>query len=116
MIFALVGSIALSTAQEKVKNTYEKEGNLIKATLFHDNGVVSQTGYYTKDGKLQGTWISYTKEGKKSAVAQYEKGQKVGKWFFWNDDTLQEVNYDNSKITSVNTWESKGERVVSNNE
>ncbi len=115
MIFALIGTFALSNAQEKVKNTYVKDGNLIKATLFHDNGDVSQTGYYTKEGKLQGTWISYDVEGKKTAVAQYEKGQKVGKWFFWNDETLKEVDYTNSRITSVNTWKNSGERVVSNN-
>ena len=110
---ALVGVVSFASAQEK-KNVYVKEGNLIKATLFHDNGQVSQTGYYTEDGKLQGEWISYDTDGVKTAAANYENGKKAGKWFFWNDDTLREVDYSQSQITSVNTWKIEGERVVSN--
>ena len=110
---AFLGAVSFASAQEK-KNIYVKEGNLIKATLFHDNGQVSQKGYYTADGKLQGEWISYEKSGITTAVANYENGEKTGKWFFWNDDTLREVDYSQSQITSVNTWKIEGERVVSN--
>ena len=113
VIVALIGAVSFTSAQEK-KNSYVKEGNLIKATLFHDNGQISQKGYYTADGKLQGEWISYDKSGSKTAVANYENGAKTGKWFFWNDDTLKEVDYSQSQITSVNTWKIEGERVVSN--
>ncbi|PHQ30908.1 MAG: nicotinic acid mononucleotide adenyltransferase [Leeuwenhoekiella sp.] len=113
VIVALVGAVSFVSAQEK-KNTYVKEGNLIKATLFYDNGQVSQEGYYTADGKLHGEWVSYDTDGKKTAVANYNEGKKTGKWFFWEDDTLREVDYSQSRITSVNTWKIEGERVVSN--
>ncbi len=113
VIVALIGAVSFVSAQEK-KNTYVKEGNLIKATLFYDNGQVSQEGYYTTDGKLQGEWVSFDRNGKKTAVANYDQGEKTGKWFFWNDGTLREVDYTQSKITSVNTWKIDGERVVSN--
>lgn len=114
LLVALLCTAALF-AQEKGKNSYVKEGNLIKATLFHDNGEISQKGYYTEDGKLHGTWISYDANGSKTAVAQYENGSKTGKWFFWNGDMLREVDYSDSKITNVSTWKIAGERVVSNN-
>jgi len=113
VIVALMGAVSFVSAQEK-KNSYVKEGDLIKATLFHDNGQVSQEGYYTAEGKLQGKWVSYNAEGEKTAVANYEEGKKTGKWFFWNEDTLREVDYSQSKITGVNIWKIDGERVVSN--
>ena len=116
LILALVGGMLFTNAQDKVKNEYIKDGKLIKATLYHDNGVVSQKGFYTKDGKLQGTWVSFDENGKKTAEAHYNKGQKTGKWFFWQDgNILKEVDYSNSKITSVNTWKMQGEQVVSSN-
>ncbi|MGB3775046.1 MAG: nicotinic acid mononucleotide adenyltransferase [Leeuwenhoekiella sp.] len=116
MIFALVGGMFLANAQEKVKGDYVKEGNLIKATLYHDNGEISQKGFYTKQGKLEGTWMSFDQEGNKTAEAHYANGQKTGKWFFWQDDNiLKEVDYDNSKISAVSTWKIQGERVVSSN-
>ncbi len=39
----------------------------------------------------------------KITVGKYMDGKKVGKWFFWTkDNVIKEVDYDNSKITSVN--------------
>lgn len=113
-ICALVGGMLFTTAQEKPKDSFVKEGNLIKGTMYHDNGEIRQTGYYNREGKLQGKWESFDDKGNKTAVAQYENGKKVGKWFFWNDDTLNEVDYSNSKITNVSTYKITGERVVSN--
>jgi len=116
MVFALVGGIFFTNAQEKVKNDYVKEGNLIKATLYYSNGEVSQQGFYTKQGKLQGDWTSFDQKGNKTAEAHYENGEKTGKWFFWQDDNiLKEVDYSNSKILAVNTWKIQGDRMVSSN-
>ncbi len=114
LIFALVGGMLFTNAQEKNKNRYVKDGNQIKATLYHDNGKISQTGFYTKDGKLQGTWMSFDENGKKTAEAHYENGEKTGKWFFWQDqDILKEVDYSNSKIVNVQTWKIQKDRVAS---
>ncbi|WGK65645.1 toxin-antitoxin system YwqK family antitoxin [Croceiramulus getboli] len=100
-------------AQDTVKNDYVLEGDLIKATLYHDNGLVSQTGYYTKKGKLQGQWTSFDREGVKTAVAQYDNGEKVGKWFFWTGNILREVDYQDSRIAEVTTYETVNQRIVS---
>lgn len=86
---------------------------LIEATLYHDNGEIAQTGFYTEQNKLQGEWISYDAEGNTTAVAQYDNGKKVGVWKFYQGDTMKEVTYTNAKIAKVKTWESKDTRVVS---
>jgi antitoxin component YwqK of YwqJK toxin-antitoxin module len=110
-VFLLSGITAF--AQNDVKPTFEKEGDLIKATYYHDNGAVAQTGFYNLQGKLEGVWKSYDENGKKVAVGNYENGKKVGKWFFWKSNSLSEVDYVNSTIKDVNVWQ-RSTTVVSN--
>ncbi|GIZ09303.1 toxin-antitoxin system YwqK family antitoxin [Flavobacterium sp. UMI-01] len=93
MLFANEGKPKLEAA---VNNT-------VIATYYHDNGQVQQTGAF-KDGKLHGEWVSYDENGKKIAMATYVNGQKAGKWFIWNEGTLNEVDYANNKIVAVKNW------------
>lgn len=114
-ILAIVICTSVSLAQNIKKNTYILEGDLIEATLFHDNGTIAQTGYYTQENKLQGEWVSYDRYGNKTAVAEYNNGKKVGTWtFFQGDNTQQVVTYDNSRIAEVRTWKVVDTHVVSN--
>ncbi len=92
------------------KPIFEKEGKLIRATYFHDNGEIAQQGTYYK-GELHGEWVSFDLEGKKTAIANYENGKKVGKWFFWNDEKLTEVDYTDNRIANVVEWK-EGNAVV----
>lgn len=92
----------LSYAQE-VKPTFEKEGKMIKATYFHDNGEVAQTGYLVS-GKLHGQWYMYNVEGKKIATGKYINGKRSGKWLFWNGDILKEVDFVDNRIANVKNW------------
>lgn len=96
------------------KDSYTVVDGLIEAKLFHDNGAVAQTGYYTLENKLHGEWISYDLNGNKTAVAQYDNGEKVGTWLFYDGDTMKQVTYSNSKITEVKNWTSADVRVVNN--
>lgn len=114
LLLAICLSAGLMNAQDVVKNKFLPSGNLIEATLYHQNGAIAQTGFYTKENKLQGEWISYDLLGNKTAIAQYNQGKKVGTWFFYEGDVMKEVNYDNFKITAVKTWEVKDSRMVSN--
>ena len=106
LFFALLISVVSFAQQERTLNLNE-ETNLIEVTYYHDNGVVSQTGFYTTDGILQGEWLSYDTEGEKTVLANYDNGKKVGKWFYWNDTTLKEVDYSNNAIASVSEWTNK---------
>ena len=83
-------------AQKERTLKLNEETNLIDATYYHDNGAVSQTGSYTLDGKLQGEWLTFDKEGKKTILANYNSGIKVGKWIYWIDGIKKEVNYENN--------------------
>lgn len=96
------------------KDSYVLNDGLIEATLYHENGAVAQTGFYTEDNKLQGEWISYDIKGNRTAVAQYDNGEKVGTWMFYQGTTQKEVIYTDSKISEVNTSERTNTQVVSN--
>jgi len=104
MILALFTAL-VATAQND-NSQFEKEGNLVKGTFFHDNGAIQQQGFYKK-GKLHGEWISYNEAGEKLVLAQYTEGKKTGKWFVWNEGLLTEVDYDNNVIASVTEWSGK---------
>tara|TARA_R110002124_G_scaffold17532_2_gene73122 strand:- start:119087 stop:119464 length:378 start_codon:yes stop_codon:yes gene_type:complete len=105
-------SVSFAQAQND-KNEYVVDGDLIKATLYHSNGEVAQTGYYTKENKLHGEWLSFDTNGNKTATAQYNNGEKVGTWQFYQGEVMKEVTYSNSKISKVKTWESTDTRIVS---
>jgi antitoxin component YwqK of YwqJK toxin-antitoxin module len=95
--------VSTSYAQE-VKPTYEKVGDTVKATYYFEDGAVKEQGFF-KDAKLTGKWVSYNKEGKKTMIAHYDAGKKVGKWFAWSSTSLKEINYANNAIVSVKNWE-----------
>ncbi|PZX43978.1 hypothetical protein LX97_00983 [Nonlabens dokdonensis] len=96
----------IGMAQE-VKPTFEKmEDGLVKATYYHENGAVAQVGTFLNNER-HGEWISYSAEGQKTAKAEYKNNRKAGKWFFWNNDQLTEVDYRENAIVAVNTWVSK---------
>lgn len=102
VIVAVLFSGIIFANNEKPK--LEAVGSLVKVTYLHENGKIRQEGFY-KDGKLQGQWVCYDANGNKVAVAEYNKGQKVGKWYFWNDSVLSEVDYSANRIVSVKKLE-----------
>jgi len=105
-LFAFLVS-AVSFAQQERELKLNENTNFIDVTYYHDNGEISQTGAYTLDGKLQGEWLAFNAQGKKTVSANYDNGKKVGKWFYWNDKTLKEVDYTNNAIVNVSKWEIK---------
>ena len=65
---------SVSFAQE-MEPKFEKQDDLVKATYYHDNGMVKEVGFFKND-KLHDKWISYNKEGQIKVVAVYNNGQK----------------------------------------
>lgn len=107
----LLFSVAVTAQDKNVTPLYEKDGDVVKATYYHDNGAIAQTGFY-KNNKLHGEWKSYDPAGKRIAIAEYNKGEKTGKWFFWNGEKLSEVDYINNKIIKVTRWNNANSIVV----
>ncbi len=100
---ALVVLMALCSVymySQNTEPTFEKEGKMVKATYFHDNGLVAQTGYMLK-GKLHGDWTMFDARGEKIAQGKYVDGMKQGKWFFWEGDIVKEVDFVDSRIAAV---------------
>lgn len=106
---ALIFIGTMAFAQSSIQPKLEAKGNIISATYFHDNGVIHQQGTFDKKGKLDGIWTSYNENGDKVSQGTYERGVKTGKWFFWTENSLKEVDYRDSKITNVNEWNSETE-------
>lgn len=102
MTLAALSLCTLAFGQHK-EPKHELDGALVKSTYYHDNGRVSQTGYY-KDGKVHGDWMAYDEQGNKTSKATYESGVKTGTWFFWQGEKLQQVDYSDSKIAAVKSW------------
>lgn len=102
--YMIVGAVLISSMVFAQKETPKLEvvDNMVKATYFYDNGKIQQEGFF-KDGKLEGKWTSYDASGNKLSVGEYSNGQKVGKWFFWNDNKLSQVDYSNNQVAYVTT-------------
>lgn len=115
IIIALLLCVGVTYAQKERTLKFNEETDLIEVTYYHDNGKVSQTGFYTKAGKLHGEWFKYCNEGNKIVAAKYDNGKKTGKWFYWSDDKLREVDYTNNKIANVSEWISSS-AIAANNE
>lgn len=113
LLAILFVSIA-SFAQTKPEMKLNEETNLIEATYFHDNGVISQNGTFNLEKQLHGEWESYNEKGETIAVGSYTNGIKTGKWLFWANNVLKEVEYRNNAIAGVNETENT-EGIVSRN-
>ena len=100
LILLFISALGFS---QKNETTFEKEGNLVKATYFYDNGDIKVQGYF-KNKQLTGTWTSYDLKGNKNQIANYKGGKKVGKWLIWNNETIKEINYNKNTIVSVNNY------------
>lgn len=96
-VFLLI--VNISFAQE-IDPKFEKENDLVKATYYHDNGIVKEVGFF-KDEKLHDKWVSYTKEGKIKVVAFYNNGKKDGTWYVVGKESVKEVTYKLNKIIKV---------------
>ena len=103
-------------AQESNKPCFEKKENRVSAVYYHDNGEVSQTGYFNSEGKLDGVWTSYDTAGNKVSQGHYSNGVKTGQWLFWFDGTLKEVDFVNAKIANVNEWHKKLDVALNTNQ
>ena len=115
ILIALVFIGTTVAAQNLNQPKLETKGTLTVATYFYDNGSVQQEGAFNKNGALEGVWTSYDFEGNKLSQGNYSNGIRTGKWFFWTDNSLKEVDFVNSKIMNVNEWSRKSELAVSMN-
>ena len=101
----IIGALLFSAVifAQKVAPKHEVVDGMVKSTYFYDNAKISQTGFY-KDGKVHGQWTSFDVAGNKQSIGTFVNGVKTGKWFFWTNKILSEVDYSNNRIAAVKTW------------
>ena len=78
-------------AQEMPKRENTKNGSIVQATVFHENGSVAQRGAYNLNNELHGAWVSYDEKGALVAQGTYTEGKRTGTWFFYNDEEIKQV-------------------------
>ncbi len=99
-ILSLAFMCTLALSAQTIEPKFEKVGEQLKGTYFHENGKISQTGFFV-DGKLNGEWKMFDEDGNKLAIGEYKNGRKTGKWTFWEGDIVKEVDFNDNQIASV---------------
>ena len=78
LLLAMLLTTAHTFSQKERELEFNEVTDLIEATYYHDNGVISQKGSFTIDRKLHGEWISYDREGAKVSEGFYKNGVRTG--------------------------------------
>ncbi len=104
----LVIMFSVGIYAQDVKPEFIKEGKLVKATFFHDNGSIAQKGYI-RYGKLHGEWVMYDSEGQRIALGEYVEGKRTGDWFFWKPtgEAMREVVYVHGRPVQIIVWDKR---------
>lgn len=80
-------------------------GDMFEVTIYYDNGSIMQHGFLSKDLNLHASWESYYIDGRKKCYATYNEGIKVGTWYYWYDNKITKVQYENNKVISVEDFD-----------
>lgn len=101
-LVALLMTVATFAQEQKIDYKKTDDGLVMATYFFADNDeIVERVGYFNKKGELHGTWISYDKEGNKTAIANYVNGKKDGLWTYFKSDKINIVTYKQNKIVDV---------------
>jgi antitoxin component YwqK of YwqJK toxin-antitoxin module len=112
-IIGLLFTTSIGYSQNTELKKTNVKGDLTEVSLFYETGALMQHGFYTKEGKLHGSWESYNIDGSIKCYATYNNGIKVGIWTYWYADKISKVEYQNNKI--INIVEVKRDERVKNN-
>lgn len=104
IINILIMLFCITAFSQEQKVEYKKvENDLIKATYYFadNNTVIEREGFFNKEEKLHGMWVSYDLQGNKTSIAFYNNGKKDGIWSYFKEDKISIVTYKDNKITNV---------------
>ena len=95
-------TLAFVNAQNITKNVETQKDHII--TKYYDNGVIYEQGTVNIDNKLHGTWTRYDLDGNILVQGTFNNGMKEGKWLFWDNQTLKEVDFSKNKLVKYTQW------------
>lgn len=80
------------------------------AMFYHTNGKMKEVGSYSS-GERVGKWYQYNDLGDLSTVAAFKEDKKHGKWIVWDEDGNKrfEMYYDDgNRIGTWKMWDADG--------
>jgi len=69
---------------------YGKDGKVINAFIYNDNGLLLSEGVVDEAGKFNGKWKDLYPDGKVQAEGQFTDSRRSGQWKFYNVQTKVE--------------------------
>lgn len=111
-------------AQNKEVHTYYDNGGL-KSTYrytsaqyyevinYYPSGRIMETGRFV-NGKMHGTWITYSEAGIRSGEASYKNGERSGEWKLYdeNGQVRYKALYDANRIVNSVNIDANGNAVA----
>ena len=101
-----------NTGIENLEHELNMFNPVVEVEIMHDNGKIYQKGFLMNN-MLHGRWESYNVKGELVVLGEFVRGKKTGKWIFWSDDKLTEVNFKNNKVLSHHSWNNSSEGIAS---
>lgn len=89
-----------------VHREFNKEGKVINAFLYNDNGLLMSEGIVDESGKYNGKWKDFYPDGKVLAEGQYTDSRRTGNWKFYNisQKVEQTGSYNNGRPDGLWKW------------
>ena len=85
---------------------YPRDGAIIMAKEYDENGIFSGDGAVDENDKKQGNWKYYYESGEVKSIGAYKDNLKTGEWIFYYEDGKieQRGKYNNDKPSGQWTW------------
>jgi antitoxin component YwqK of YwqJK toxin-antitoxin module len=89
-----------------IHREYGKDGKIINAQIYNDNGVKISEGIVDEAGNHNGKWKDFYPDGKIQAEGQYTDNRRTGQWKFYNasQKVEQTGGYNNNRPDGLWKW------------
>ena len=89
-----------------IHREYGKDGKVINAYKYNDNGLLLSEGIIDEAGNLNGKWKDLYSDGKIQAEGQFTDNRRSGSWKFYNlfEKIEQTGSYNNGRPDGVWKW------------
>ena len=105
------GNIVYSGSYRKnipvgIHRMYDKTGKVINAYLYNSDGTKLGEGIITNEGKKEGEWKYFNRDGTLRSSGNYANNLEKGAWkyFYFNGKTEQTGVYKNGKVDGLWKW------------
>jgi antitoxin component YwqK of YwqJK toxin-antitoxin module len=89
-----------------IHREYGKDGKVINAFIYNDNGLMLSEGIVDDAGNRNGKWKDFYSNGKVQAEGQFTDNRRTGMWKFYNitEKAEQTGSYNNGRPDGLWKW------------